>query len=298
MQDEKSYKLESINIKRIKRMPGIQIDASQKKIEKIAGFTKKWGQCIPVVLSESNGCMTLLSGAAVFEANLKERISKVPAVIVETDSDADDLLFALQSASLNELPDMIGISTAIVQLIDYHGIARKHIAGSMGKSKAWLAKTESLGRKLNDRVKTMVVQGEIPARTAQEVARLPPDVQTMFAISVSNEFLNKESVVYLVNRYLNKDTCEEERSRIISTPGMALPGDKKSRGVKGRDCSDSARFSHIVGRCLDSCISLLDMFNKINVNEISIRREDASKLAEYLNELSERIRKLVYPGKQ
>jgi len=293
MPKEELYRLESVNTKRIKRMPGIQIDASQKGIEKIRKFAKERGHCIPVVLSEADGCMTLLSGAAVFEANLKERVSKIPAVIVKTSGDADNLLFALQSASLKESPDMMAISAAIVRLIDCHGIPRKHIAQSMGKSASWLARTESLSRKLNDSVKVMVAQGETSVRTAQEIARLPPEVQTTFAISAGNELLTNENVIYLVNRYLNEDTCEEERAKIVNTPGLALPEDKKNHNFKGRDYSDSARLSRAIGRCLDTGIALMRILDNIDFNEVSIRQVDIVELLGCLNELTERLQTFV-----
>jgi hypothetical protein len=37
-------------------------------------------------------------------------------------------MFALQSADLDEPPDAIAVSAAVVQLIDTHGVARKRIA--------------------------------------------------------------------------------------------------------------------------------------------------------------------------
>ena len=297
MKNNELYRLESVNIKSIKRIPGIMLDSSRKKIENTIKFSKERGYCMPVVLSESEGCMSLLSGAAVFEANLKEKTKKIPAVIVKTGGDADNMLFALQSAFLNENPDMIGVSAAIVQLIDCHGISRKQIAETTGKSSSWIARMESLSRRLNNSVRDMVAQGQITSRTAHEIARLPVDVQTMFAISVSNAFLTKDKTTYLVNRYLDEDASEEERSKIINTPELALPEDKKNYRFKGKDCSDSTRLSYAVGKCLDIGISLIHMLDNLDLKEVSIHYDDTVTLLGCLNELSKRVKVLVSPGK-
>ena len=296
MQKNENFRLELVNTSRIKRISGLKIDASLKKIEKTQKFSKARGHCMPVILSESDGCMTLLSGAAVFESNLKEKAIKIPAIIVKTDGDADNLLFSLQSAFLNESPDMIAVSSAIVQLIDFYGFSRKNIAEIMERAPSWVTRMESLSRRLNDPVKDMVAQGHISSRTAYEIARLPPGVQTVFAVSVGNEFLNKESVAYLVNRYLNEDLREEEQDRIINAPRLALPEEKKKHNFKGRDCSESARLSHAICRCMDISLSLTYMIDKIDIHSVSIRQTDITELVKCLNELVLRIQALISPG--
>ena len=297
MKNNELYRLESVNIKNIKRIPGVKIDASHGKIEKARKFAENRGNCMPVVLAESKGCMTLLSGAAVFEANLMERKTKIPAVIVKTDGDADNLLFALQSAAMNESPDVIAVSAAIVRLIDSYDVSRKQIAETTGKSSTWIARMESLSRKLNESVREMVIQGQINSRTAHEIARLPSDVQMMFALSVSNEFLNKESVTYLVNRYLNENTCENERNKIVNTPKQALPEDKKASTFRSKDYSDSSRLSQAISICIDVSISLLHILDNIDFKTVSVHHDDTVILLGCLNELITRIQLLVSPGK-
>jgi ParB-like chromosome segregation protein Spo0J len=268
-------------------MPGIQIDASQKGVGKIKDFAKKRGYCNPVVLSDSNGCMTLLAGAATYEACLEEKETKIPAVIVQTAGEADNLMFALQSAQLNEVPNAIAIGAAIVQLIDSFQIPRKHICEALGKSPAWINRMESLSRKLNSGVQKMVAQGQIQSRSAQEIARLPDSVQMPFAVSANHEFLSKENITYLVNRYLNEDTGAEERDRIIYTPKVALPNERKNRSC--RDNSDSARLARALARCLDDAESLSRLLPRIDPEETVIRTADIIALAESLLVLQEHL---------
>jgi len=290
-------RLDLVSARQIKRLPGIKTGVSEKSVRKVRDFAEKHGYYMPVLLSETGGCKTLLSGAATFNACLEEKKAKIPALIVQTGGDANDLMLALQYAQLTELPDAIYVSSAIVQLIDIYGISRKDIAKSLGKSPTWINKMEGLARKLNETVKQMVADGHISSRTAQEIARLPPEAQTPFAISACNEFMSKSNVTYLVNHYLNDDTSPEEKNRIIHSPMQALPNESKTRGKISGDSSESGRLSRAIARCLDDATFLLRLLDRIDIKEIAVRVSDAIALEESLSALILKMHVVFYPGK-
>jgi hypothetical protein len=296
LKSNKNCRLELVSARCIKRMPGLQAGATREGVVKNRDFVKKRGYCKPVVLSDSDGCMTLLSGAATFEAYLDEKGAKIPAVIVKTGGEADNLMFALQSAELNEALTSIAASAAIVRLIDSHSVPRKEIIEALGKSPAWLNRMESLNRKLNNEVAKLVADGRMPARSAQEVARLPADVQMAFAISATNDLLSKNNVAYLVNRYLSEDTGSEERDRIINTPKLALPNDLKRRGRMGRDNSPSARLSRAIAGCLDGNAYLSNLLGSVDIGQIAVRIADVRALLESLAALHTRLLAVFPPG--
>jgi ParB-like chromosome segregation protein Spo0J len=297
LEGNENRRVELIPVHRIKRMPGAQVGVTRKGVGKVRDFAKKRGHCKPVILSDSDGCMTLLSGAATLEACLEEKEAKVPAVIVRTEGEADDLMFALQSAQLNETLCEIAAGAAIVRLIDSHNFTRKQISQALERSPAWLARMESLCRRLSAPVQGLVAEGKIPPRSAQEIARMPKDTQMRFAISVSDNLLSKENVAYLVNRYLNEDTGAEERDRIVNTPGLALPNDLKHRSKNGgRDNSDSARLSRAIARCLDDSSYLSNLLKNIDVGGTIIRIEDVLALADSLASLIIQLRAAFSPG--
>jgi len=279
-------------------MAGMQAGATRKGVGKAKDFAKKRGYYSPVVLSDSGGCMTLLSGAATFEACLEEKEAKIPAVIVQTGGEADDLMFALQSSELNEPLGAVAAGAAIVRLIDSHNVPRKHIVETLGKSPAWLNKMEGLARRLNGGVQGLVAEGQLPARSAQEIARLPGGAQMAFAIAICNDYLSKDNVAYLVNRYLNEDTSPDERNRIINTPRMALPARQKSRSRTGRDNSTSARLSRAIAGCLDGCAYLHNLLAGADMNEVSVRPMDVEALVESLEALLALLMAVFYPGKK
>ena len=289
--------MELVPARQVKRMPGMQLSATRQGVVKAKDFMKKRGHCTPVVLSDSDGCMTLLSGAAAFEAYLEDKEPKIPAVIVKTGGEADNLMFALQSAELSETISAIAIAAAIVQLIDSHNVTRKDIAEALGKSPTWLNRMESLCRKLSSEVQTLVAQGHISPRSAQEIARLPKDVQMTFAVSVSNNFLSKQDVACLVNRYLNEDTGTEERERIINIPKSVLPNETKHRSRTGKDNSVSTRLSHAIAKCLDSNIYLTNILESISIIEVAVRMTDIEVLINSLVTLQTKLLAVFAPGK-
>ena len=133
LKNNENYRLELVSARRIKRMADLQTGATREGVLKVRKFAEKRGYCTPVFLSDSDGCMNLLTGAATFEACLEEKEAKIPAVIVQTEGEADDLMFALQLAELNEALCAIAVGAAIVRLIDSHKVPRKHIIEVLGK---------------------------------------------------------------------------------------------------------------------------------------------------------------------
>jgi len=290
-------RLELVAAQRIKRMPGLNLGATQEGVKKAKEISKERGYYKPVVLSDSQGCMTLLAGAATFEACLEDKATQVPAVIVQTGGAADDLMFALQSAGLDEPPNAVAVSATIVQLVDTHGVPRKHIAEVLGKSPAWINRMEALSRRLNASVQKMVAEGQVPPRCAQEISRLPDNVQAPFAVSSVNEFLSKENVTYLVNRYLSEDASAEERDRIVRQPKLALPNESKKRGRASRDDSGSARLSRAIARCLDDASYLFGLLDRLDIGETAVRMPDIIMLADNLAALCQQLQVVFALGK-
>jgi len=108
--------------------------------------------------------------------------------------------------------------------------------------------------------------------------------------------LSKDSVAYLVNRYLNEDTGVEERSRIIHTPRLALPNELKARNVRIKDRSDSARLSHSMARLFDEAVFLSGLLDRYDADETVIRISDTTALAEILAALILKMQAVLSPG--
>jgi ParB-like chromosome segregation protein Spo0J len=238
--------------------------------------------------------MTLLSGAATFEACLEERMQKVPAVVVRTKGGADELLFSLQSSELSAPPDAMYTSAAVVSLIDDYSMPRRAIAESLGKSPAWVSRMEGL-RKLSDAVRVFVSDGIISSRAAQEIARLPKEAQAPFAVSAGGEYLTKDEITFLVNCYLDASTSLEERGRIVGSPRQALPEAPRGRGAKAMDQSIDARLARAMARCNDCASYLLNLLDSSGAGQAAVNMSDAATLAAALSALADRLGRMICP---
>jgi ParB-like chromosome segregation protein Spo0J len=292
---EKSCRFCMVATRQIKRIPGIKNAAAKSLVQKTRAFAEQRGFFMPVILSEAGGLMTLLSGAATFEACLEERIPKVPAIVVKTDGDSDELMFSLQSAELSAPPDAMFISAAVIRLIDAYAVSRRTIAESLGKSPAWISRMEGL-RRLSTSVWELVSDGFISSRAAQEIARLPADVQMPFAASVGNEYLNKDDIARLINRYLDDNTGAEERDRIIRSPKQSLPEPRRGQRKGNIDQSISSRLPHAMTRCFDCTSYLLNLLNCGDTKQTAINASDAATLASTLSALANQLQNMLCPG--
>jgi len=297
MEDIERSRVALIPTKRIKRMPCIMFNAPSKEIKKHKQLANERGCRLPVIVTDSDGCMTLLSGSAAFEASIEDGAPEVPAVIIAADSEADGLMLALRTADLNDSPNAVAVSDAIIRLVDIYGVPRKLIAETLGKTPGWLTRMESLGRRLTGAVKQMVAEGWVVPRTAQEIARLPVQVQTEFAVSVRDEFLSKDNVSYLVSRYLNEDTGEEERARIVNTPRQSLPLGEKRSGKVSADTSINARLARAAALCFDGAICLKRVLYRSDIAEAAVRATDMLVLWGELGVLREKLWEVFDLGK-
>jgi hypothetical protein len=155
---------------------------------------------------------------------------------------------------------------------------------------------EHLSRSLNTEVQHLVTEGVVSARSAQEIARLPTDVQVAFALSSSNDFLSKDNITCLVNRYLNKDTGPEERARIIHSPKMALPNEMRQRGRVGTDNSPSARLARAIAGCLDKNAYLTNVLSEPGIVHAAVQTADILALTKSLKGLHAQLLAVFAPG--
>jgi len=86
----------------------------------------------------------------------------------------------------------------------------------------------------------LVQAGQICSHTAQEIARLPGDVQQTFAGKVITEHLPKSTVERLVSTYNNPQTPQEVKRSVLENPQAILGWlgtTEKSRRCKAQDGS-------------------------------------------------------------
>lgn len=108
----------------------------------------------------------------------------------------------------------------------------------LGRSVSWVNKRLALTDRLATSVVELVQAGQICAHTAQEIARMPGDVQQTFAGKVVTEHLPKSAVERLVTTYNNHQTPQEMKRAVLENPQATLgwlATAEKSRRSKAQD---------------------------------------------------------------
>ena len=282
----------------IRYHPKLELYPTENSVKKYEHLIVNSGNVAPVVVAMSeNGQMTLVHGAEALEACRNSKVRKIPAVITATNNLEQEMMLSLHMQTLQVPANMIAISSLLCRLIDDHGISRREIAKALGKSKSWLTLTERLTRDLSGGVRQMVTDELISTRAAEEVARLPVNVQTRFATNAVNNFLNKNQVKELVERYMEPDCGEEERGAIVGDPTRYLSS--RTCQKQGRSLlSEGARLAGYLRRCLSACAGLMTFVREIGPEAIIDARNDIQILMGELSILQRVLLGVVDPGQQ
>jgi hypothetical protein len=92
----------------------------------------------------------------------------------------------------------------------------------LGKSASWVSNRLSLVTRLDANVYELVKSGLLEPRSAQDIARLPADVQFTFAETAVREGLPKSAVEQLVGAYNDEGCPRAVKEQIVSNPRAAL----------------------------------------------------------------------------
>jgi ParB-like chromosome segregation protein Spo0J len=156
------------------------------------------------------------------EACVHSGIQEMPVIVAEISDPVEQMKLALLLSSVREEGGALSEGAFIDTLVTHHGVTRRELMGLLKKSKSWISKRQSLAQKLSEDVKGMVKDGVICARTAEEIAKMPGDLQVAFAGSVVRDGLSKTNVGQLVSLYTREESDGALRETIVNSPLDAL----------------------------------------------------------------------------
>ena len=213
----------TLKTRQIIKNPALTLGMSQKDVSKYKKVAAAYGNVAPVIVSAPvNGGYLILAGSARLEACAQTGIYEVPAVMATcSGNEAEQLKLALMLTSIRDEEGALSEGALISRLINEYGVAPRELVNLLGKSKAWVSKRLSMDQNLTETVKKMVTDGTLCPRSAEEVARLPKDVQTDFTANAVNCGLNKTEISQLVQAYKNTYSGDV-RKKIIESPLEAL----------------------------------------------------------------------------
>ena len=295
----------TLKTRQIVRNPALTLGMSQKEVQQYKKVAAAYGNVAPVVVSapENNGCL-ILAGSARLEACAQAGIKEIPAVMVKAADEAGQLKLALMLSSIHDGAGALSEGALISLLINDHGVAPRELVKLLGKSKAWVSKRMALDQNLTLTVKGMVRDGTLCPRSAEEVAKLPGEVQTEFAVNAIDSGLSKTEISQLVTRY--KSACSDDvRMEVIKSPLDALS--KMGESAKKKPAADDGLNGpgrRLGGSANYASQMLLKVVNMaVNANDETLRKSglQLSRLRDIAEEAGITLNRLlsdVSPGKQ
>jgi len=156
----------------------------------------------------------------------------VEAVAVPILEEQDSSRLSLLLASLRKSPNALSEGMLVAQLLKAGRYTQSQVGEMLGKSVSWVNKRISLITRLHPAVRELVTLKQLCPHSAQEIARLPEEIQHAFATKVVQEGLPKSAVEVLVETH-NKQGCPHScKEQILEHPRHALEKVADIRRVK------------------------------------------------------------------
>ena len=218
----KKNKACTLSVGQIEKNPILALGISEKDVKTYERVAKAYGNVAPAIVGQNGNAYRILAGQARLEACTQQGIREMPAIVAELSGEKDQMKLALLLSTVREEGGALSEGAFIDALVTCHGVPRRELMTLLKKSKSWLSKRQALALKLSEEVKEMVRGGVLCARTAEEIAKLPSDVQFPFACTAARDGLNKTNVGVLVALYRREDVGKALRETILNNPLTVL----------------------------------------------------------------------------
>lgn len=211
----------------------LSLSVNRQDVERCARVIRQYGLLTPPVVGDlPDGTRLVLSGECEFLALREMGVKNVEAVAVPISEEQDSSRLSLLLASLRKSPNALSEGMLIAQLLKTGQYTQSQVSEMLGKSVSWVNKRISLITRLQPAVQELVTLKQLCPHSAQEIARLPGEIQHAFATQVVQEGLPKSAVEVLVETY-NKQGCPDSfKEQMLEHPRHALEKAAEIRTVK------------------------------------------------------------------
>ena len=240
--DKTRSKFEEIPVKAIQGNNFLAISVGNREMERCEKAIREYGLINPLVVRRcDDGHYHVIAGECERMVLTQMRQNTVRAVVMERIEAPEATRLALLLSSLKQSANALSEGLLLKELCQSHRQTQTEVAFMLGRSVSWVNKRLALTDRLATSVVELVQAGQICAHTAQEIARLPGDVQQRFAGKVVTEHLPKSAVERLVTTYNNPKTPQEVKRAVLENPQVTLgwlATVEKSRRCKAKDESN------------------------------------------------------------
>lgn len=201
----------------------LALSVNRQDIDRCTKVIRQYGLLTPpVVGSFADGTRLLLSGECEFLALREIGIKSVDAVTVPITEENEGDKLSLLLSSLKKSPNALSEGLLITQMLKTGSFTQSQLGELLGKSVSWVNKRICLVTRLHPAVRDLVTQRQLCPHSAQEIARLPEEVQHAFSVKAVREGLPKSSVEVLVAAF-NAPNCPDAiKEQIVDNPRQTL----------------------------------------------------------------------------
>ena len=235
--------IEEIPVKAIQGNNALAISVGRRELERCEKTIREYGLVNPLVVRKCElGHYQVVSGECERMILLKTSQTKTQAVVIERLEELEATHLALLLLSLKQSTNALSEGLLLKELCHGGKHTQTEIALMVGRSVSWVNKRLALTERLATSVVDLVKEGQLCSHTAQEIARMPRDVQQTFANKVITERLAKSVVERLVRTYNNSQTPREVRESVLENPRATLSmmaEEEKPRGSKPKEELDN-----------------------------------------------------------
>lgn len=235
-------KIEEIPVGAIQGNTVLAISVGSRELERCEKTIREYGLLSPVVVRKcEQGHYQVLSGECERMVLARMRQATTQAVVVESVAEPEATRLALLLSSLKQSPNALSEGLLLKELCQGGRHTQTEVAFMVGRSVSWVNKRLALAERLAASVVNLVRTGQLCSHTAQEIARMPGDVQQAFANKVVTERLPKSVVERLVSTYNNPSSPQEVKKSVLENPRATLSwlaAVEKPRGPKPTEDTD------------------------------------------------------------
>ena len=218
----------------------LSLSVNRQDVERCARVIREYGLLTPPVVGDfPDGTRMVLSGECEFLALREMGVRSVEAVAVPISEEQDSSKLSLLLSSFRKSLNALSEGMLVVHLLKTGQYTQLQVGEMLGKSVSWVNKRISLITRLHPAVRELVTLRQLCPHSAQEIARLPEEIQHAFSTKVVQEGLPKSAVEMLVEAY-NKEGCPDSfKEQMLEHPRHALEKVADIRMVKTiRNCKE------------------------------------------------------------
>ena len=296
------YPVKEVDIKTIPRNRMLSLGITQTQKALCEKSIRQYGLLTPIVLMENpDGELMTLTGENELEILKEMDVTRAEVFITKLKERSDSGKAILLLSSLQKGLNPLVEGLILRELMKTGGYNQKDLADALLKSKSWVSKRLSLIEQLNENVAEMVLSKQLCPASAQDIARLPQEVQHTFALQIYSKSIPKSTVECLVTAYNNKTTPAALKQEIIKNPALAIQTINPVKVVK---CGDNDTEKDISTRWEAAIRLLLKLIAEVETYLAAMNAEDINKyhrlLAVLCNSMGRFIKlaeQLISPGK-